>query len=366
MFPVPVTRSVDLSLPMMVVPHDYIGAATSYVKAPGIGLEIISLNIEWIGGMGTGKTKVAPSVHHQGTDIVLDGNDMGPLIPQLSIVPASDNVLSLVHLITSSCKVTFSAGDVQAEGTPVACVFPLMPMMVCGEPIKVPFGYSVTNVLNTVAIYPHVVDFLAGAATVIATVIAGVLRAGASSPSAPADGFGGALGDGLFNALLGKAPSLSGLAASNAPGVIGGLVRMTGRLVCDDYDAPVSLGVSYNQGQIIGGGWRYTWGSDGSHTVSESGQTAGGLFRMSQSDRFSSDGSHTSTTSTSTLGGHGSSTKETTRIDSQGRVTHTVRRSNREGTTTRVTDDQGTTTTTRVDQDGRELGRSTRRGVREL
>lgn len=92
---------------MMVVPHDYVGSATAFAKAPGIGIEIICLNIQWLGGMALGKAKVASNVTHRGTGVVQEGNDMGPLIPQINIVPAPDNVLSIVHLLTSSCKVTF-------------------------------------------------------------------------------------------------------------------------------------------------------------------------------------------------------------------------------------------------------------------
>lgn len=353
---------------MMVVPHDYVGSATAFAKAPGIGIEIICLNIQWLGGMALGKAKVASNVTHRGTGVVQEGNDMGPLIPQINIVPAPDNVLSIVHLLTSSCKVTFSAGDVQAEGKPVACIFTLMPMTVCGNPIKVPFGYSVTNVLNDVFIYPHIVDFLAGIATILATFIIGALTA-SSSPGSPAEGFGDALWTGVTDAILGKAPTARGVAASNAPGIITGLVRLAGRLTCDDYQGPVSFGVSYDQGRVIGGGVTYTWGSDGSHTVSEDVRTGGGgLFRMSHSDSVEPDGTHTSTTSTSVLQGRGASDSETTRTDSEGNVTHTLDRSNvhgRDESVTEKTSNRGAIRTDRY-RGGRKVGASTRPGVREI
>ena len=367
MFPVPVTRSVDLSLPMMVVPHDYIGAASTYAKVPGIGLEILLLNIEWFGGMALGKNKVASNVTHRGTGIVQDGNDMGPLIPQISIVVAPDNILSFVHLLTSSCKVTFSAGDVQAQGKPVACIFPLMPMMVCGNPIKVPFGYSVTNVLNTVAIYPHIVDFIAGIASVFAQVLMGVLTS--SSPSGAAAGPWDALRSGVIAAILGSAPTGGKVVASQVPGLVTGLVRLVGRLVCDDYQGPVSFGLSYDQGRVLGGGVTYTWGSDGSHTISEEVRTGGGgLYRLNHSDQYSPDGTHTSRTSTRVLQGRGASDSETTITDSEGNVTHTVERSNLHGR-----DDSETQKTpvggvlrTGPDADGRDAGRSTRPGVKTI
>jgi hypothetical protein len=116
----------------------------------------------WPPGYVLFQNKLSTTVLHKAMPVVLDGHNCGYMLPHISIPPA--NLLTPLQIAFSSRKVAFSASTSKANGKPIACVFPsfLMPMTCCAQPVTLPNGIALLNVLNTVIVGCTWMDFFLG------------------------------------------------------------------------------------------------------------------------------------------------------------------------------------------------------------
>ncbi len=92
--------------------------------------------------------KSAKTVLFDNAPAVQYGYDVGFLIPHYNVLPPfPPNTLLLKIIPFSSAKVIFARATVLLEGTPAAIHLPLL---LCGDPIKVPTGFIVDSLRNTV------------------------------------------------------------------------------------------------------------------------------------------------------------------------------------------------------------------------
>jgi hypothetical protein len=99
----------------------------------------------WAPGAAMGKHSMASTVLHKGQPIVTDGHDLGPGL--------THSVLNhFMHALKSNRKTVYAASTVVAKGKPVACVDTSqdLKMIVCGDPIALPNGRNLSNVMHTV------------------------------------------------------------------------------------------------------------------------------------------------------------------------------------------------------------------------
>ena len=102
---------------------------------------------------------------------MLEGHDIGPLIPDVTIPPT--NIWYLKMWPLSSRKVMFSASTVkmQGKGTGCAAIWPPYTILLsCGEPVSLPASRSLLSNLNTVKVGLTWGDFFAGFLTIIVSI----------------------------------------------------------------------------------------------------------------------------------------------------------------------------------------------------
>jgi hypothetical protein len=102
----------------------------------------------WTLGYLTGKNVFTTTVKHRfGLPIVLDGHDLGMMIPDITIPFV--NAYYAIMWPMSSRKIIFTTSIVKMDGKMVGCasIFPPFFMMSCGDPTANIVCYPVTNVL---------------------------------------------------------------------------------------------------------------------------------------------------------------------------------------------------------------------------
>ncbi len=118
----------------------------------------------WPPGYALNQNKLTKKIFHKGFFIVLDGHDIGALIPDLT--PANmANAYYAVMWPFSSRKIAFNTSKVEMEKTPVGCTQPFavpLPMMTCGDPVSAPTAFPFTNKFNTVVVGMTIRDLIAG------------------------------------------------------------------------------------------------------------------------------------------------------------------------------------------------------------
>ncbi len=166
----------------------------------------------WAPGGAMGCHSLASRVWHKDSPVVLDGHDLGPLL-------GHHPVSFFMHNLKSSRKTMYSASTVLVEKKPVACADCTMgtPMMVCGDPIALPYGWNDGNVVHSVMVGMKYLDYLKGdvavAVSIAVDAAAFLLSAVEGGPSA--EDFakltkGSAAGDGLKD-VTGLDPKKAGL-----------------------------------------------------------------------------------------------------------------------------------------------------------
>ncbi len=157
----------------------------------GIGLHVmyqvqvdyteLAAPMDWGPGAGARRHSLAKGVRHKGAGLVLDGHDLGPMLPH----GPCDFIL---HSLKSSRKTIYSASTVIAEKKPVACADLMKDtfMMVCGDPIAFPTGINDCNVVHTVMVGMSELDYLKGHVAALASVATDVVATALSfaDPSA--------------------------------------------------------------------------------------------------------------------------------------------------------------------------------------
>ncbi len=120
---------------------------------PNLDLFDCSAPMNW--PQGAHKHVMAPNVLHKGQRIVLEGHDLGPMLPH---APSG----FCLHLIKSKRTPSFSASTVKAASAPVAVVdAPWHLMMLCGD-ISLPYGLNLNNPSHTVFVGMTAADQVAG------------------------------------------------------------------------------------------------------------------------------------------------------------------------------------------------------------
>jgi len=99
----------------------------------------MSAPMDWPVGRGTGQHVLAGNVFHRAQAVVLDGHDLGLLLPHVG-----EEALARLN---SSRKPIWSASTVRACGKPIACLGgpKLLTMMLCGAPFKFAAGVNDSN-----------------------------------------------------------------------------------------------------------------------------------------------------------------------------------------------------------------------------
>jgi len=141
------------------------------VPSPTFSIEMIAMQM-WTAGYLTGQNKFTSTVKHGQWDIVIEGHDIGMLIPDVTIPPV--NQWYLIMWPFSSRKLTFESSMVKMDGKMTGCsqAFIPLPMMTCGDPVSAPTTLPILNWLNTVQVGLSLTDLIMGiAAAVISMVI---------------------------------------------------------------------------------------------------------------------------------------------------------------------------------------------------
>ncbi len=126
----------------------------------------------WPPGDLCNQNKLTRTVKHHHKCIVLDGHDIGTLIPHLTI-PLLANPWLFYIVPMSSCKIQFSASTVKMEKKAVGCASfsATTPMMTCGEPTGSPLSFPVSNCfVDKVKVGMTPGDFYMGWAQIAATM----------------------------------------------------------------------------------------------------------------------------------------------------------------------------------------------------
>ena len=123
--------------------------------------------------MWFGKNKLTSTVKHNRMSIVQKKHDIGPVMPHLTLPIIAHPWLIIKILPFSSCKFTFASSKVKADKRPVGCasIWPLLPMMTCGEPISLPTAFPVTSLINTVSVKMTGWDILLGVTSIIISIL---------------------------------------------------------------------------------------------------------------------------------------------------------------------------------------------------
>lgn len=294
-----ISLTTDLCVVSSILnPHQQISSATGVTIPPYTAWDLEAVtNMYWPPGVAVGKNKFTDTVKHKNLCITKDGHDLGPLLIHAPIPGAPDDFMFAVHTLKSSRKVNFSAGMVLANGDPVACAwFPVFPMTGCADPISLPTATPPTCALNSVVVNMHWVDVVAGfiqiAADMLLDYIKGKLSKG-PDPTSMSHGLGKAVTGGSFDPRVWAGEQILGNA--------GGMARLAGRGLCDDYHGPASISVGIGQGMIGGVSSEYKSTDDGTE-VQYGGNAAGGLLGASRTHSRGNDGT-SQTTSTQRAAG---------------------------------------------------------------
>jgi hypothetical protein len=94
--------------------------------------------------------KLSDNVVFDGWEAVKLGHDIGFGIPHISIPPIPPNLLLPAIILLSGAKVVFARASVLINDTPAAAYHPMMPLLLCGDPIKYPTGCVPGAYRNTV------------------------------------------------------------------------------------------------------------------------------------------------------------------------------------------------------------------------
>lgn len=151
------------------------------VPQPRVPSLEIPVTILWPPGYACGVNRLTSTVYHNNLWIALREHDCGPNILHLCLAAPPPCIVFPKHIIDSSRKAKFDAGEVKANGRGIACctMFDLAvvptPMMVCGS-VPLPAAGTGTAVLfNSLIVGMHLVDLLAGWADTLISILQTVL-----------------------------------------------------------------------------------------------------------------------------------------------------------------------------------------------
>lgn len=182
---------------------DYVGAQPAVhnhllltASPPFLIPKPLSLSVEapvpilWPPGFLLGANKLTSSVYHNHVWFGLEKHDCGPMIFHLSVDPPVD-LLMPVHLISSSRKAKFKAGEVKANGAAVACMTMIdpsaivpTPLLVCGDIPSPTSGTGSAVWLNSLLVGMHLADLIMGWVDTLVSMVFATLKAAAGGQGA--------------------------------------------------------------------------------------------------------------------------------------------------------------------------------------
>lgn len=141
--------------------HNYLFIPPPMAPVPTFAIEMIALQM-WTAGYLLGQNKFTTTVKHKQWNIVIEGHDIGMLIPDITI-PFVNQYYAIMWPF-SSRKLTFETSMVKMNGKMVGCsdVTRGLPMMTCGDPISAPTTFPILNMLNTVKVGMSLTDLMMG------------------------------------------------------------------------------------------------------------------------------------------------------------------------------------------------------------
>ncbi len=129
-------------------------------------IEIIGTQL-WPPGYLINQNSLTTTVYHKRQTawgwIVLDGHDQGVFLLHLTI-PVWANLRYIVIIPFSSREIMFIASSVQFNKKPVgcSCLWPIFPMLTCGDPCGAPLAFPLTNRWNTLKVGMSLLDIIMG------------------------------------------------------------------------------------------------------------------------------------------------------------------------------------------------------------
>jgi hypothetical protein len=276
----------------------------------------------WPPGFALFQNKLTTTVVHKALPIVLDGHNCGYMLPHISIPVA--NALTPLQMAFSSRKVVFAASKVKANGTAIGCVYPsfLLPMTCCAQPVTLPNGISLLNIMNTVIVGTTWVDFFLGWLSIAATMY--VDKRTHSAPkemTTKGELLKNVTADARWKVLLGDKPEKA--LGKAVAGAIAGAAKI---VLTDEGSISIAAGSNY-----VGIGLSYSQTRD-IHGMAASGNLV--THQGSAEKVWKADGSSTTTLSTKEAslddrrvladGVTQTSTRTFTKFDQDGHVTETT------------------------------------------
>ena len=185
----------DVSTFLDVVPitpscHNHLVLMPPGVPVPkplGLSIEMASV-MAHPPGLVTGAHEFTSTVYHNHVWFALEGHDLGPVIMHVSVEPSID-LLMPMHILKASRKAKFKAGEVKANGKPVACCTMIVdapavtPMMACGD-VPMPVCGTGTALLgSSLIVGMHWIDMAMGWADIAVSMLAAFLTNGISAGS---------------------------------------------------------------------------------------------------------------------------------------------------------------------------------------
>lgn len=188
---IPCNTNIALDVSVGAWMHNFLAPVpTPPPPAPVFAIEIPATQM-WTLGYLTKKNVFTETVQHRfGLPIVLEGHDLGMMIPDITIPFV--NAYYAIMWPFSSRKINFTTSIVKMDGKMVGCaaVVPPLPMLSCGDPCAYVLTFPVTNLfLDSVQVGITLLDILLGLCAALFTVALDVLfwgiglRKGGGGPS---------------------------------------------------------------------------------------------------------------------------------------------------------------------------------------
>ncbi|HJL14107.1 MAG TPA: hypothetical protein RMH99_00555 [Sandaracinaceae bacterium LLY-WYZ-13_1] len=302
-------------VPVIPTAHQYLSGTTA-IPLPMIPNIELPAPIYWPPGILMGQSKLTDTVFHKSWAIALDGHNIGSMLAH--IPSAMDDVLTPGHIVLSARKSSFSAGEVKANGKPIAActiidigVMPT-PMKQCDLLPTPTTGTGISTVMNDLIVGMHWVDYVAGVLSMLADHVLATLtqEVGGTGPLqmpnalqvvpflvrlAGQEYFGYA-GDAKLELGLGIDPAAKGKVSISRSGE-------DGRLTAEGRGR---LGPEHVGPRATGGG-QASWGGTGDRPTTYEAGAGGGVGGLSGEGRYSNQRPGTSAGDEDAAGfyGHG-------------------------------------------------------------
>ncbi|MCA9607958.1 MAG: hypothetical protein KC619_20250 [Myxococcales bacterium] len=253
-------------IPVYVGQHPYMSILGPVVPPAPMPPSPMIIHFEWPTtmwwpmGYAIGSNKLTETVRHQGFCFALEGHDVGPMIPHISVPP--DNVMLVPTILGSKRKTNFSAGEVKADGKAVACCysvpFPIghipTPMSFCSKPFDLLAGTGLAPMLHSLLVGQQWVELVADWAGLIADRLVSACTASINPPS-DSTTMSSAVSSAAERFVWGGSPKdqrTSEVGAGLVSGIVRGAIRMAGQ-EWGGYRGDADIPVSVSSGPFQGG-----------------------------------------------------------------------------------------------------------------